>query len=76
MHADGPETPDPELAALREEWAPAWSIWRARRSDDPPGVFAGEFVATRLDDAAGSDRTVMQPSAVELDAVLRRQAQG
>jgi hypothetical protein len=68
--------PDPELQALQEEWSPAWKIWRARRSSDPPGVFAGDFVATRLDDEAGSDRTVMQATAAELDAMLRRQAQG
>jgi hypothetical protein len=68
-------TPDPELQALQEEWAPAWKIWRARRSTDPPEVYEGEFVATRLDHEAGSDRTIMQPTAAELDAVLRQQAQ-
>lgn len=65
--------PDPELEALREEWSPQWSIWRARRIDDPPGTFSGELVATRLQDTAGADRTVMRPTAAELDAALRQQ---
>lgn len=64
---------DPELEALQEEWAPAWMIWRARRSDDPPGARTGEFVATRLQDEAGAERTVMRATAAELDAVLRQQ---
>jgi hypothetical protein len=64
---------DLELVALQEEWAPGWSIWRARRRGDPPGVGTGEFVAARAGDEAGAERTVMRPTAAELDAVLRWQ---
>jgi hypothetical protein len=65
-------SPDPELAALREEWAPTWTIWRARRDDDEPG----EFLATRAEHEKGADRTIMQPTAALLDAALRLQERG
>lgn len=65
--------PDPELERLRQAWAPGWSIWRARRDDDPPRVRSGSFVATRMRKDAGRDPTLMQPTAVELDAELQAQ---
>jgi hypothetical protein len=64
---------DPELRALQDRWTPAWKVWRARRSLDPPGVYDGEFVATRMDEKAGPDRTIMCPTSEELDAALREQ---
>jgi hypothetical protein len=66
-------SPDPELRALQKAWAPAWSIWRARRTLDPPGIHDGDFIASRMDDEAGPYRTVMCSTADELDAALREQ---
>jgi hypothetical protein len=68
-----PASPDPDLLALQQAWSPSWRIWRARRSMDPPGVFEGDFMATRMHDDAGPDRTVMCSTAAELDAALREQ---
>lgn len=64
---------DPELRALRKAWASQWAIWRARRDGDPPGAPTGSFMATRLDEDAGPDRTLMCASAERLDAALREQ---
>lgn len=64
---------DAELAELQEAWAPAWSIWRARRSTDPPELRRGEFVASRMDDSAGCWPTVMCPTAAQMNAALREQ---
>jgi hypothetical protein len=68
-----PTTSDPELRALQEAWAPAWHVWRARRTSDPPGIRRGDFVASRMDDAAGPHPTVMQPTAGQMDTALREQ---
>lgn len=65
--------PDPELRKLQQAWSPAWSVWRARRPEDPPGVRSGSFLATRMRKDAGRDPTVMQPTAAELDAELEAQ---
>lgn len=65
---------DPELEALQEEWSPDWKIWRARRGDDRPGELpTGSFLATLDHDEWGVDRTIMQPTAKDLDAALRLQ---
>jgi hypothetical protein len=73
MRNPRPASPDPELTHLQEVWSAAWAIWRARRSCDPPGVHNGDFVATRIDEEAGPDRTVMAATAEEMDQALRRQ---
>jgi hypothetical protein len=64
---------DSELAQLREKWEPAWRIWRARLLRDADGRRTGDYVASRMDDAARAEPTVMMPTAAELDAALTEQ---
>jgi hypothetical protein len=73
MHTEETQSADPALLTLQEAWSPFWRIWRARRTLDPPGIYDGDFVATRMDDEAGPDRTVMTATAEEMEAALRHQ---
>lgn len=67
-----PGAADSELALLREKWEPAWRVWRARRLD---GRRTGDYVASRMEDAAGVDPTIIEPTAAGLDAALTEQAE-
>lgn len=64
---------DPELAALRERWSPAWKIWRARRTLDPERR-DGSYCASRMDDTAGITGFLMSRSPQALHAALEAQA--
>lgn len=48
VHADPPPE-DLNVEALQKKW-PGWKVWRATRSDTG---LPGDYVATRLDPAAG-----------------------
>lgn len=66
-------TPDPELAALREEF-PGWTFFRARRSLDPDKR-EGDYVATLGDASVGVDRTVMHTTPDAMRKALIEQAE-
>lgn len=63
-------SPDPELRKLQQMWAPAWSVWRARRPEDLPDAPTGSFMATRPARGRELGRTLMEPTAERLDAAL------
>jgi hypothetical protein len=69
----GPDI-DPRLTDLRAKWGRHWRIWRARTDRDIGDERTGDFMASRLDPAAGPDPTVMEPTAERLNDALQRQA--
>jgi hypothetical protein len=65
------------LKKLRSDWKDQWHIWRSVGSRKVPGGYEkvpGDWCATRLDESAGPDLTVMCNTAVDLEAALRDQA--
>ena len=64
---------DPELTALQERWSPAWKIWRARKSLDPPAVPEGSYCASRMDDSAGITPFLMSKTPKALHIALEAQ---
>ena len=70
----GDDPVDDVLADIRKKH-PGWSIWRARRRGDGlEGVPTGSYVASRLDDGAGTAPTVMADTPAELAEALEQQA--
>jgi hypothetical protein len=65
------------LDKLRSDWKDRWHIWRSVGSRKIPGGYKkvlGDWCATRLDESAGLDLTVMCNTAVALEAALHDQA--
>lgn len=61
-------TPAEQLKALRAEVAGMWRIWRGQLDGEPRS-----WCATRLEESAGVDPTVICPTVEALRAELVRQ---
>ncbi|WP_433174175.1 hypothetical protein [Actinoallomurus sp. CA-150999] len=57
------------LSDLQAKWGRSWLIWRGRH-----GIHeSGDWIASRINDTAGPDPTVMRDSAAALNEALHRQ---
>lgn len=62
-----------QLIELQTKWAWGWKIWRGRRSPDVGDERTGDWIATRIDAAAGVWPTVIWATAERLDEALQEQ---
>jgi hypothetical protein len=62
-------TTDEETIVQISAEYPGWHVWRARRRDDKPA----SWIATRLEESAGIDATVMMSTAEQLREALADQ---
>lgn len=66
-------SPDLQLRDLRERWRGSWRIWRGRRTGEFGDKRTGDYVASRLDPAAGVEPTVIRSTPEALDEALQAQ---
>ncbi|MCO6005640.1 hypothetical protein NE236_11670 [Actinoallomurus purpureus] len=62
-----------DLVKLQVRWGGGWRIWRGRRYCDVGDERTGDWIATRIDAAAGVWPTVMRATPEALDEALHQQ---
>jgi hypothetical protein len=72
-HAEAaPARTDTVLQELREKWSPVWWVWRSCNDAGEPNCWC----ATRRPEGDKPGRTLMEPTASELEKALQREPGG
>lgn len=64
---------DADLQDLQAKWGRGWKIWRGRRAGDIGDERTGDWIASRMEDGAGVDPTVIKSTPGELNEALQQQ---